>query len=942
MNLEDKEACFSPKQEEYDVQESRISKEILDKEKEKKKEENTMEDITNDLIEVNSGDFQQENRVKGNKISNLDEQHIQELKNSGILDETTYDYKQQGLLRSIKAVEKAADLRISSKAKGSALLFNYPDCDYHICKLDNPRKNDKGKEIKYECPVDEQPRIYKPLGFDIKAPVKILTEGAKKAIKAQQEGYNTVSFGGVWSYKSKKNDDGINSYFKEFVEELIAVRTKVIYLCFDNDITEKESVKLAFKHLTFYMLSRGIETREIKLPYHNGQKLGLDDYLMLEDADLDKLITEAKISNETLLEYALHGRSLKVGKTFAVENATIDSSLQELYKSIPVGYYTLKKETYFFDFKLKRKGFEMGILIKKANFAMELTFNTITITQAVRLIELFNREIRISAPKQSPRQVITDISEINTVEKFDNLLKSLGHYVHAFKDAEIRDYINHVFESHKVPDLYISNNTGFNIIAGGEVWLAENKVINYKGNKGRNLPQIRLADKLRGSANKIFDLNLLTADKAFEEYVKEAQIYFEINSKLTVQETVCLSFVYNLHKTYNGALEPFMIIGLAFMSPFATHIFKEFKSFPLGYLEGQTATGKSNLLNLIAYLFGFDSTYPKSGNDTPKNILFHLQQNVSIPILLNEVGDALRPRLNEWVIKPVFDRTARRVMKRSGEEERATAINSTMVFNTNAPINKEPAIVNRLLHTYWEKGIFNVDEAKRFNSFVSYLSILIPHVVESTDIQELMEKIQTWNNSDILKCIWDTRHKINLAIALTGLEIFLSFVNQLQSTNLKMFEGKIESYVLNYEKKAVDNEFEKAINATRVALIGKGTSLKASTDYKEVSCRNRYGLHIHTGKGGESFKAQVVNAYANLYRDSRPIRFADYENLLTENGIEKEKATYGKQSKYGLFFPYNEFEEIELWFKDYNEGLFSISGSTEATENIEKIGTDVF
>lgn len=872
----------------------------------------------------------------------LEERHIEELRNSGISDETIVKYTKKGLLKSLNAVEKAVDLRISNSAKGSGLLFNYPNCDYHVCKLDNSRKDDKDKVIKYECPAGEQPQIYRPIGFDITAPVVIITEGNKKAMKAQQEGYDTVSVGGVWSYKSKKTDDGMNVYFKQFVDELITAGTKVIYLCFDNDITEKESVKLAFKRLTFYLLGRGIEAREIKLPHHNGQKLGLDDYLMLENADLDKLIVGAKISNETLLEYAIQGRKIKVGKTFAVEHSNIDSGLQELYKSIPAGYYVLNKETYFFDFKIKNKTFETGILIKKANFALELLFNTITVTQALTLIEVFNREIRISAPHKQDKQIITDISQINTAEKFDELLKSLGHYIHAFRDSETRDYINHIFENNRVPELFISNNTGFNSIAGSEIWLAENKVSSYKDNTRRNLPQIRLADNLKASANKIFDAELIAEDKNFAEYVAEAKNHFGIEANLTVQEDVSLGFVYYLHKTYNGSIEPFMIIGLALMSPFVTHIFNEFKSFPLGYLEGETATGKSNLLNLIAYLFGFDSSFPKSGNDTPRNILFNLQQNVNIPILLNEIGDALRPRLNEWVIKPVFDRTARRVMKRSGEEERATAINSTLIFNTNAPINKEPAIVNRLLHTYWEKGMFNVDEAKKFNSYVSYLSILIPCIVENTVIEELIAKIQVWNNSDILKCISDTRHKINLAIALTGLETFMSFVNQHQLVNLKMVEEKIETYVSNYEKKAVDNEFEKIINAIRIAIVGSNTTLKASADYKEVSCNDRKGLHIHTGKGGESFKEQVINAYSAHYRDSTPIRFADYERILIENGVKKEKATYGKSSKYGFFFPYDEYEEIELWFKDYNEGVYSIGGNSASTEYTEKVGAEVF
>jgi len=536
--------------------------------------------------------LQEQNALtKSNLQASLDENHKEELRKSGISDETIFKYTKECLLKSIKAVEKAVDLRISKNVNGPALLFNYPDCDYHTCKLDNPRTDEKGKVLKYECPVNEQPQIFRPLGFDINAEVIIITEGIKKAMKAQQEGYNTISGGGVWSWKSKKTEDGINKYFKQFAEELVTAGKKVVYLCFDNDISEKDSVKLAFKHLSLYLLSQGIVTLEIKLPYNKGQKLGLDDYLMLENADLDKLIAKAKISYEILFEYAIKGKKIGMGKTFNLECANIHISIKELYKAIPTGLYVLNKETYDFSYCIKNKKFEMGVLTKKTNFALELVNETITITQSITPIELFNREVVIISPKQKTKRVIIDQAEVTTVVMLLGVLKFLGHYLTAFKDSEISGYLNQVFENPKAPELYISNNPGFNIIDGNEIWLAENQVTKYKDNSGRTLPQIKLADSLKNNTNKIANTELIAKDEKFAEYVAEAKTHFGVDAKLSVQEAVGLAFVYSLYKAYNEAIEPFVIIGLAFMSIFVTHIAQKFKGFPLGYLEGQTATG---------------------------------------------------------------------------------------------------------------------------------------------------------------------------------------------------------------------------------------------------------------------------------------------------------------------------------------------------------------
>ena len=55
------------------------------------------------------------------------------------------------------------------------------------------------------------------------------------------------------------------------------------------------------------------------------------------------------------------------------------------------------------------------------------------------------------------------------------------------------------------------------------------------------------------------------------------------------------------------------------MSPFVDILFSKTMGYPINFMYGEAASGKSNLLITIAYLFGFDSRYLSSGNDTSLN-----------------------------------------------------------------------------------------------------------------------------------------------------------------------------------------------------------------------------------------------------------------------------------------------------------------------------------
>jgi len=948
QNIE--EICSS-QQKEQELDRLNVSSET--KGHSKKEKVNNMEDIKEVLNnEANPASDVQEIELSRNGagMQELSDEHRKDFRASGITDKKISELVVAGILGSIKNIENEPDFQISKHVSGSGWIVKFPKSDFCTFKPDRPRANKNGRVMKYENPYGRTIEVFIPLGFDWNSEEIIITEGIKKAIKAIQEGYNAISISGVWNWCSKKSEDGINPSFKAFVEKLVGLGKKAVYLCFDNDIMQKESVRMALTKLSVYLLQMGIIPKVIKLPYNKGQKLGLDDYLILENSNLDALIEKAKVLPDALFKLAIGSQSVKLGKVINIDNIIFDEELIGLYRKISEGFYEIDKAFYLYSRKTTKK-LDYNFLVKKTDFSLVLEYNSITLTQAVTPQRLFNRQILVKSKGNKSIEVVTDISVINKADKLDAFLINIGHYSHLLTDAEVRRLIVQVVTQDHVEKMFICNNAGYNLIEDKRFWVTENKQFCFQGDSTSNLPLVKLAKSTEDNLPKIVAEIVINSDSNFDEYLNKAKSYYGIDSTNTTVENVAIAFIYYIMKSYNNYVEPFIIIGLACLSPYVKSIFEKFRSFPIGYLEGDTATGKSNLLNLIAHLFGLNGRYPKSGNDTGLNILFNLQKYVNIPMLLNEIGDVLRPKFNELVIKSVFDRTPRRRMKQSGNEEAATAINGTLIFNTNSPINKEGAIVNRLLHTLWETGIFNTEEAKRFNDFTKYLSVLMPAIIETISVESILDKIQVWVDSDVLAHIRDTRHNANLAIALAGLEMFLNIANSPEKINLQMLEPKLTEYIQRYESNAEADEFAKFMAIARKVITAKSEDVRKDIDYKETSHKGLKGLHIRTDKDSMSFKTNFVKLYQANYIGSRPLSFREYEGLLKEKGIEKISVNYSSQARYGIFIQYLEFPDVEAWLNEYFESPIDweqqgprliYSKDQEPNTNVPKSGVDIF
>lgn len=153
-----------------------------------------------------------------------------------------------------------------------------------------PRKTDfasasrKQRIIKYFQPHQSVPRAYFPpngrkawksVMLDI-SEVIYITEGEKKAACGCANGLHTIGLGGVWSWKSKKN----NIVFLPELE-LVAWKGRVVRLAFDSDQHSNKEVMQALVSLGYELRQRGAAVEIVQIePLTPTSKTGMDDFIV--------------------------------------------------------------------------------------------------------------------------------------------------------------------------------------------------------------------------------------------------------------------------------------------------------------------------------------------------------------------------------------------------------------------------------------------------------------------------------------------------------------------------------------------------------------------------------------------------------------------------------------------------------------------------------------
>jgi hypothetical protein len=179
---------------------------------------------------------------------------------------------------------------------------------YVRLKPDRPRRDRKGRPVKYESPRGQPNRGYLPPGCTPAAAADprlrlLVTEGEKQAAKAGQEGFPCVGLVGVygWQKKRPKGPDGKGAGPRQLTPDLAAApwQGRPVYVAFDSDAAGNDKVRWAEWHLAEALRGQGADVRVVRLPGGKAAdggpaKAGLDDYLVAHGPDaLESLLAQA-------------------------------------------------------------------------------------------------------------------------------------------------------------------------------------------------------------------------------------------------------------------------------------------------------------------------------------------------------------------------------------------------------------------------------------------------------------------------------------------------------------------------------------------------------------------------------------------------------------------------------------------------------------------------
>lgn len=240
----------------------------------------------------------------------LSPKHLEDLRKSGLSDETIRACKFRTESDPAKIARWLA-WKSPASVLGPCLLIPFygPEgklLEYVRAKPDEPflsakAKADGKKPAKYLSPVGRASRAYFPPGTraavlgDASVPL-IITEGEKKAAKADQEGFPCIGLVGVFNFAEKRERDSDSP--AQFIGDLegVAWKDRPVVIAFDSDILDNDSVRLAEWRLAALLTRHGATVRVARIPSApSGAKRGLDDFLVAEGAAAwVKLSGEAK------------------------------------------------------------------------------------------------------------------------------------------------------------------------------------------------------------------------------------------------------------------------------------------------------------------------------------------------------------------------------------------------------------------------------------------------------------------------------------------------------------------------------------------------------------------------------------------------------------------------------------------------------------------------
>jgi putative DNA primase/helicase len=225
------------------------------------------------------GSNHEEGQLLNVRKSQLYDNHLADLKSSGLNDATIRD---SGCFSATRHEVKAI---LGFDCGSSGLVFRYDSNGCSRVKPDVPMQSNGGRPGKYLTAKGKPNRLYippnlKPLALQDVSIDLIVTEGEKKGLCGNQYGFPTVSLPGVSCFV-KRAESGESVPIPCL--NLIEWKGRRTFIVYDSDASLKPEVRKASMRLRDELKSRSAAVFIVRLPEGpDGEKWGLDDFLLHE------------------------------------------------------------------------------------------------------------------------------------------------------------------------------------------------------------------------------------------------------------------------------------------------------------------------------------------------------------------------------------------------------------------------------------------------------------------------------------------------------------------------------------------------------------------------------------------------------------------------------------------------------------------------------------
>ena len=696
---------------------------------------------------------------------------------------------------------------------------------------------------------------------------------------------------------------------------------KKIILCLDKDLTGRASTKKVAQEL-------GIPVYELVLPFIKNDKNKpfkdfTDWYNLAKENEFSEIILPGwiKILPESLLSKYVKCDD-ELDKTKVLPNT--EDAPHEL-KNLQSGIYP----TRFGYYSLMHRNQKI-ILKRKSNFIFNVTRKVISSCNKFNMEDTYKFEIRTLLNGKYTKMEIMSGDELTKPDSINEKLNRMGMHFSCLNADELKSVLCAEYDKCD-RNLHVFTNPGFVNIKDENYWLynnacydiTENKLI--KATKDSALKQgvISLDDNVEialsvtnGMKAPSFPIEKSNnIDNPKYSYLKETQNAYEKFFKEEPEpiNVLAASLIRNTLEAYKNSIEPFMLLGNAVMSPFVDIVYKELKAFPVSYVYGEARSGKSNALELIANLYGYDPSFISGGNDTSKNIAHNMEFYNKIPLLYAEIVGNVKKQFAENV-KAFYDRTPRKIMTGYGKSQDVKAINATVHFASNNMLPNNEQTMTRLVFSEFKQENFDFKKAIPFNAIRDdLLGLILPNILFYHNAPNYIEALLRKNflkieliNTESKTLNIDTRSMKNLAVAMSGIDLLFEIANldtENCSDDIKEMQDNLNEYLAHYaEVTATQDHF---LNFLEILVeLFKQSRLNKDQDY----IFNTKGLAIHLKTIMPAFR-QVLKSTSELGEYIPKIQEINI-SAIKHGCLVDDVVNFKGKSKRALVIPYS-ISEVE-------------------------------